>query len=299
MDTPTPRELAASLLPATYLCLQDLRAHGLSRRAITLLVAGGQLRRLRRGRYAAADAHPALLGAGTLGARLDCVSLLAAIGVFVHDHHDLHVQIERGSSRLPARAPQIVAHWRHSSRPRAALASDVVEALIQAVQCQRPREAIATLDSAWHHGVVDEADISKIFADLPRRYRRLRALLDRRSESGPETIMRLLLRGLGHHVEVQVDIAGVGRVDLLVDGWLIVECDSRAHHGGWEAQRRDRRRDLAAARLGYTTVRPLAEDILFHREQTRASMCDVLAHRDRAAVLRKSSTRASARTVSA
>jgi hypothetical protein len=43
--------------------------------------------------------------------------------------------------------------------------------------------------------------------------------------------MRLLLRALGHRAEVQVRIAGVGRVDLVVDGWLIVECDSRAYHG--------------------------------------------------------------------
>jgi very-short-patch-repair endonuclease len=39
----------------------------------------------------------------------------------------------------------------------------------------------------------------------------------------------------------------VGRVDFLVEGWLIIECDSKAHHEGWDKQRRDRRRDLAAA----------------------------------------------------
>ncbi|WP_054680942.1 DUF559 domain-containing protein [Microbacterium sp. No. 7] len=53
-------------------------------------------------------------------------------------------------------------------------------------------------------------------------------------------------------------------MDFVVDGWLIVECDSKAHHEGWDRQREDRRRDLAAAALGYTTIRPLAED-LFHR----------------------------------
>ena len=74
--------------------------------------------------------------------------------------------------------------------------------------------------------------------------------------------MRLILRSLGLAVEIQVTIDGVGRVDMVVDGWLIIECDSRAHHEGWDAQQRDRRRDLAAAALGYTTIRPLAEDIL-------------------------------------
>ena len=35
--------------------------------------------------------------------------------------------------------------------------------------------------------------------------------------------MRLMLRGLGCQIEVQVVIPGVGRVDFVVDGWLIVE----------------------------------------------------------------------------
>ena len=90
--------------------------------------------------------------------------------------------------------------------------------------------------------------------------------------------MRLMLRGLGCQIEVQVVIPGVGRVDFVVDGWLIVECDSKAHHEGWESQKRDRARDLAAAGLGYTTVRPIAEDILHRREQTLAAMKAVLAH---------------------
>lgn len=71
-----------------------------------------------------------------------------------------------------------------------------------------------------------------------------------------------MLRGLGVQVEVQVQIEGVGRVDLVVDGWLIIECDSREYHEGWMTQKRDRRRDLAAAARGYTTIRPIAEDIL-------------------------------------
>ena len=88
--------------------------------------------------------------------------------------------------------------------------------------------------------------------------------------------MRLLLRGLGCTVQIQVSISGVGRVDFVVDGWLIVECDSEAHHAGWEAHKRDRRRDLAAAALGYTTVRPIAEDILYRREHVLAQLKQVL-----------------------
>ena len=91
--------------------------------------------------------------------------------------------------------------------------------------------------------------------------------------------MRLLLTGLGCLVDVQAHLPGVGRVDLIVDGWLIVECDSRAFHEGWTAQVRDRRRDLAAAALGYATIRPLAEDIYYRREEILEAIKQILAHR--------------------
>ena len=91
--------------------------------------------------------------------------------------------------------------------------------------------------------------------------------------------MRLMLRSLGCTIEVQVDLDGVGRVDFIVDGWLITECDSEAHHSGWEAQKRDRLRDLAAAALGYTTIRPMAEHIMYQREQVHEALKAVLASR--------------------
>ena len=205
------------------------------------------------------------------------MSLIASLGIFVRATHPLHAQFEPGTTRLPERRG-VVAHWRRSSATRESLAADLVEALAQSCRCQQPRDAIATLESAWHLGLVDEVGMGAVFARLPQRYRALRGPLDRRSESGAETLMRLLLRGLGAEVEVQVQIVGVGRVDLVVDGWLIVECDSRAFHEGWEAQNHDRARDMAAAALGYTTVRPLAEDILYRREEVLRTMTAILAH---------------------
>lgn len=289
---PYSPELADQILPATFLSLHGLAERGLTRHSVSRLVAGGELVRLRNGRYVPARIDADLLTAGGLGGRLDCVSLLRTLGVFVRLVHPLHVQFEPGTTRLPLRHG-VVAHWRRSSTARAALAADLIEALAQACRCQSPRDAVATLDSAWHHGLVDEDGIAAIFSRLPRRYRTLRELLDRRSESGAETLMRLLLRGLGADVDVQVVIPGVGRVDLVVDGWLIVECDSRAFHEGWEAQKRDRARDMAAAALGYTTVRPLAEDILYRLPGVLAAMKAIVAHPPRRVGMQNSTDRTS------
>lgn len=107
----------------------------------------------------------------------------------------------------------------------------------------------------------------------------LRGLIESRSESGAESLMRVLFRALGCHVDVQVSLPGVGRVDLIIDGWLIVECDSKAYHEDWKSQLRDRRRDIAAAGLGYTTIRPVAEDIYYRADEILVAMKRILEHR--------------------
>ena len=267
--------------PDTDPCLltaADLRASGIRRAEIAELLRSGRLIRVRRGRYLPGMPENDALVAARLGGRLDCVSLLRMRGVFVHSTDELHVQFDRSASRLPPRGT-VRAHWRDSESAAGTICVGVVEALVQACRCLGPRGAVATLDSAWHLGVVDESDIGEIFARLPTRFRVVRRLLDPRSESGPETIVRLMLRQLGCRVELQVRIDGVGRVDLLVDGWLIVECDSRAFHSDWEQHRRDRRRDIAAAALGYVTIRPIAEDILYRPEVVRAGLRGLLSHR--------------------
>ena len=294
-----PLEHASTILSATFLSPRALAERGASRHRTALLVAEGRLIRLRNGRYAAGDLDDDLVQSGLLGGRLDCVSLTRALGVFVRAQHPLHVQFEPGTTRLPHRPAHVMAHWRRSSADRSALAADVIEALAQACRCQTPRDAVATLDSAWHQGIVDEEGIAAVFARLPRRYRGLRPLLDSRSESGSETIMRLMLRGLGYRVEVQVTLPGVGRVDLIVDGWLIVECDSEEFHGGWQAQKRDRARDLAAAALGFTTIRPVAEDILYRTEGVLATLKRVLAHAPARAAVQNSTHRGGRRLTTA
>lgn len=281
-----------TLTAARHWTTAELRSAGLSVREIAHLVDIGRILRVRRGRYVAPDVHPDAIAAARLGARLDCVSLLAALGVYSRAAGGrLHLQCERGASRLPPRSARIVGHWRRSSSGSTDLCAEIVPALAQACRCQSPRDAVATLDSAWHRNLVDEEGIAAVFALLPRRYRRLRAHLDRRAESGPETLVRLMLRGLGAQVRLQVQIGGVGRVDLLADGWLIVECDSRSHHDGWEAHKRDRRRDLAAAALGYTTVRPIAEDILTDPESVLLMLRDALGAPSSRPPVRNSSDR--------
>lgn len=266
------------IVPHRFLTYAECRALGMTRRELRGALASGVLRRIRRDRYVwdgTPETEERALGAG---GRLDCVSLLHDLGVFVQTDDTLHVQIESGASRLSRADSLVRRHWRSSAAPRGDLCADPVEAIAQAIRCQQPRFAVATLDSAWHLGVVD-AELSEVFALLPARYAVLRPHLDRRAESGPESIARILFRRRGFDVEVQRVIPGVGRVDLVVDGWLIVECDSRAHHSGVAQQVADRRRDLEAAAQGYATLRILAEDILYRPERVLRAVDGLVAAR--------------------
>ncbi|MFT4220509.1 MAG: DUF559 domain-containing protein [Microbacterium sp.] len=138
-----------------------------------------------------------------------------------------------------------------------------MDALTHSVLCQAPRHAIATLDSALNKGLIAMADLADVFAALPGKYGVLRSMVDCRAQSGPETLVRLMARSLGCHIELQVAFDGVGRVDLVLDNWLVVECDSKEFHSDWAQQRKDYRRDLALAALGYSVLRLTAEDIMY------------------------------------
>ena len=267
----------------------ELRTAGLSARDVGRAVASGKLIRVRKGHYVVGDAPTGLQVAARIGGRWGCTSLLAALGVFVFDSSRVHVHMERGDSRMrgvsgtrlePAASRRgVVLHWQRFVGSPGSGAVDVQDALLQAIRCQSARHAVATIDSALHLGLISGEDLADLFSCLPKRYCALRSLVDGRAESGPETLVRLMVRGLGHTVELQVTVSGVGRVDLLVDGWLVVECDSREFHSSWDQQRTDFRRGRQLASLGYCILRLTAEDILYHPELVLAALRGLLEGR--------------------
>lgn len=249
----------------------DLVGSGLTWRHIGEAVAAGAVHRARRNAYLPGDVDAATLAASEIGGQLACVSELARRGVFVLDSAVLHVRVPARAGRLRGDLRRVRVHWNGACRARVANV-ELLDALTDAVQCQGATAAIATLDSALNRGLLDENGLAELARRLPQRQRVLLRLVDAAAEAGSESSLRLVLRRLGFHVESQVSIPGVGRVDFLVDGWLIIECDSEAHHADWAQQKRDRRRDQAAAALGYATYRPIAEDIFWHREAVIAAL---------------------------
>jgi very-short-patch-repair endonuclease len=256
---------------------------------LTAAVKSGLLVRVRRDRYALPSTSHQIIQAVRVGGRLACTSALAEVGVFAFDSRATHVHLERAASRprspLNNRQPlasrdrrDVEVHWKRLVDPQAATPERVglVDALVQGASCQQPRHTIASIDNALHQQLITEADITTIFAALPSRFQTLRGLLDGRAESGQESVLRLILENASLRYEPQVWIPGVGRVDFLVEGILVLEADSRLAHDGWDAHVRDATRDIRCGQLGYLTLRPLYHHTMEQPDLVLAAIRGVL-----------------------
>lgn len=142
-------------------------------------------------------------------------------------------------------------------------------ALVHSMQCLPFRDCVAVIDAALNRGLVR---IEDLHAERPRAGRltfdRFMRAVDGRAQSMPETFVRLAVRGRRLDVEPQVQISGVGFVDLLVEGVLIVEVDGFAYHSGRREYREDRRRDRIAHLAGLPVLRFTFEDAVRATEQS-------------------------------
>ena len=181
-------------------------------------------------------------------------SALRSMGVWVSHDTGLCVATPHSASRLPLvaegeyrvqarRRPQIEGGrmWRVS-------AIDAVEQLLR--REPEAAHAIASVDSAVRLGLLPTDRLDELFERLPRRLRRLRRDVNGLADSGVESLLRLAVAAQGWRVEVQVQVRSVGRVDLLIDGWLIVEVDGYRWHSSARQVALDHRRDAECIRQG-------------------------------------------------
>jgi very-short-patch-repair endonuclease len=249
-----------------------LERAGWSEKKRAALVRGGHILRVRRGYYALKGSPPEVLEAVRIGGRLGCVSAARLLGVWAAETESTHITLDPHASRIRRGGRPAVLHWARSvgSRRGSIHCVSMVDALVQIVRCQPMYLAIASIDSALNQGSIDQHDVEVISAALPQSLRACVARSDGRAMSGLETIVRLLVQDAGLQVEPQVRFAGIGVVDLVVEGCVVVETDGRDFHETTEFQRRDFARDAAVVRRGYTVLR-------FNYHQVVHGSSDVLA----------------------
>jgi hypothetical protein len=256
----------------------QLRENGLNEAWLRAAVSRGDIVRLRRGTYGCAHLDTLSSTAARVGGAISCVSLLRESGVWAGHGMRAHIQLPPKASHvlhglLSAEGLAPRYHW---ERPRFGMETPWrvtrMQALWQAIRCLDEENAIAALESAIHTGFLPFEDVLRLWQLAPRRLREYSGRLVTISGSGNETIVRLRLQRVGHRVEAQGSVPGLGHQDLLVDNCLGLEVDSRAWHDGEVNRAVDYDRDLHAAGLGRATIRILPSHIYATWPQTLAAI---------------------------
>ena len=212
--------------------------------------------------------------AAKLRGRLTCASAARRHGIdLLHPPTMPHVAVPRTRGTATDEA---VVH--RSDSPGGTPLVPLLHALVTMVRCLPTVDAVVALDSAVRQRLVRvDAVRSRLRGPGSVEARRRLGLVDGRSGSVIETVLRLALRQAGLQVDCQVLAPGVGRVDLVVAGWLVIEVDGFEFHSKREEYRNDRRRTNQLVQAGYTVLRFTYEDVMFCLPETLATVQAVLA----------------------
>ncbi|KQQ49633.1 DUF559 domain-containing protein [Plantibacter sp. Leaf314] len=252
--------------------VHQLRRLGHTKETLRIAVETGMLIRVRRGWYAAPDAPSDLVRAVRVGGRLSCVSAARWYGWAVPSTSRLHVALPPNAARLrsaderwkrpPAEAREdAVLHWDDwpPAPPRGTLLPMLVESRRQVighlVDCQHPEVVGAAMDSFTHLEPALSAALPSWIDALPSQHAERLPRVEPGCHSVLESIARIRLESAGIVGRHQVAIPAVGRVDQVIDGWLVLEWDGREFHDNRDAHEEDRWRDAQLVVQGYRVLR--------------------------------------------
>lgn len=238
-----------------------------------------------RGVYALPGTPTAVVTAVLHRAAVGCVSAARLAGLHVIDdpgRPHLSVPRDRGATASRARSsfPAVLHReaWQRSGSTPGLAIVPLDDALARMLVCRSPAQALVTIDNALNKGITSVERIrGALPSTAPAEARRVLALADGRSMSPLETVTRLALRAAGMTVRAGVKITGVGYVDLVVEGTVVVELDGYEFHSGRRAFREDRRRDRELVALGYRVLRFTADDVWNHIDVVVATVRRALA----------------------
>ena len=227
-----------------------------SRRALASAVTDGRILRIRRGCYALPGADPLRVAEVAWRGLATCITVARELGLPVLSNDSrLHLHIA-GNRTFSAGHLRPLSHVRvHYVQGPLPQHITLREAIDASTTCLSPEQQLVLVDAALRNGGLLRTELSHFEKTPQRRKTWLIRYADDRAESPIETLARLAMRRAGLTVESQVQIQGVGRVDFLVEGRVIVEADGRSFHSDAISFASDRRRDRAAAALGLPVLR--------------------------------------------
>jgi len=252
-------------------------------------VSSHAITRVRKGWYAEPTTDFDVLRAWRVGGRLACVSATSHHGLWMPPGVELlHVSVPVSASRLRvphnhaqrlAETPDALTriHWDGPSRYGDRIAVPIEIAITQAFSCAGTTVGFVLLESALHMGVLSSPQRAAILTALPRQASRVANHSTATSESGIESLMKLLLIGLGVPFRQQVVIESVGRVDFVIGERLVIEVDGREFHSDLY---KDRKRDALLSVAGRRVLRFLYAQIVYESSAVEAAIVSALARSD-------------------
>jgi hypothetical protein len=223
---------------------KHLAAANVSGFQLKAAMASGAVSRVARGVYAVSGANAELVSIRSLPAEPACVTAAHFQGLWVLEPPGVpHVALTHSRSY-----PGFVCH-------RTAAAPTLMDSVVQSLRCLPELDGLVVAESAV---VLKGLPLSGLRQRLDGRNdgreRRIVAGIVPQSQSIIECMARYLLRRAGFHVESQVNIPGMGHLDLMVDGRLGIETDGAGFHMDRASFEEDRRRWNVTTRLGIPTL---------------------------------------------
>lgn len=137
-------------------------------------------------------------------------------------------------------------------------------------------------DSLIQRKLLSLTEMERLVESYPQSIRNRISRVDGKAESGAETFVRMWLEAQNVRFIPQFVVEQLhARVDFLVEGDVIIEVDSRAHHTGEVNYQRDRTRDQQLSALGYRVIRVTYEDVFFNWSVVSQTVLAALNQRQR------------------
>jgi very-short-patch-repair endonuclease len=226
----------------------------------------GDVERVRHGLYALPGLPASVVQAARVGGVLAGVSALTLRGAWAPPNLRLVVSVPHNARDL--RDPDDAGRRLGVAHPHVLVLRDATEltaderlavspsrAAAQALLHEPADRAVAVIDSALRLRSAVRPSLAAVHRHLRGRPAAgLLMLMDARAESGTKSVARVRLVERGLRPEIQVWITPEIRVDLLLDGWLVVECTSYEFHSSPKQYNEDRVRIAKLIALGYVVI---------------------------------------------
>ena len=150
-----------------------------------------------------------------------------------------------------------------SDEERSTHVASIGTVLERVLVCMPLKVSLPMLDAARNRGLYDVSTLTipPTGSRLPHLKEAL-SLSSDRARSILETVARLQLIDKGLTPQVGVWIEGVGEVDMIILGFIVIEVDGWAFHSSKEQREKDLKRDRELLRRGYVVLRFTYDDVM-------------------------------------